>query len=52
MIDVFNTPNNTSKTQVFYTASSGTTIQWQIWNKPAGCSFVYFTVIGMVKKQA
>lgn len=47
MIGHFNTPNDDSKTQVFYSSSSfGSTNQWQIWNKPQNCAFVHFTVIG------
>ena len=46
MIDIFNIPNNLHSNQIFYTTASGATNQWQIWNKPSGCNFVFFTVIG------
>jgi hypothetical protein len=46
MIGHFNIPNNDSKTQVFYSYFTGSTNQWQIWNKPYNCTFVHITVIG------
>lgn len=45
MLGNLNIPNNQLSTQVFYSSSSATT-QWQLWNKPMGCTFVYFMVIG------
>jgi len=44
MIDTFNTPDNDINNQIFY-CTSGTT-SWQIWQKPNGARFVYFTVLG------
>jgi hypothetical protein len=48
MIDYFNIPNNELSTQIFYSVSSGATStnEWQIWQKPKNCKFVYFFVIG------
>ena len=48
MIDYFNNPINELNTQIFYTNSSGitSTSEWQIWQKPKNCKFVYFMVIG------
>jgi len=46
MIAHFNTPNNILNTQIFYSTSSGSTNQWQVWNKPPNSTFVHITVIG------
>ena len=45
MIDVFNLPDNSMRSQVFYPLSSGST-QWQTWQKPAGAKMVYFYLLG------
>ena len=48
MIDYFNISNTGLGTQIFYPNSSGitSTLEWQIWQKPKNCKFVYFMVIG------
>lgn len=43
MIDFFDIPNNSLKTQVFY--QKGNT-DWQTWNKPKGAKMIYILCIG------
>ena len=42
-MDIFNIPNTNLNNQVFFTNGS---TNWQIWQKPKNCKFVYMFLIG------
>ncbi len=43
MIGFYDLPNNNNNVYVFYAATSGS---WQTWQKPKGCKYAQFLVIG------
>jgi hypothetical protein len=47
MIDYFNIPGNNLGTQVFYFVPSSTSVnEFDFWQKPKNCKFVYIIAIG------
>jgi hypothetical protein len=43
MLDVFNIPGQQDATKIYYTKGS---TDWQVWNKPRSCKFVWMMCIG------
>jgi hypothetical protein len=46
MLDVFNIPGQQDNVKIFYARGTGTTNDWQTWQKPRNCKFIWVMCIG------